>query len=197
MAFHLPRVERLIALVRSSEAGQSVKVLVGGYPFNVDPELWLRVGADGHARDAHEALGVADRLLNLPEPGERKARETYAAEVLAGVVGRQEARQPPAEVAVYDELSRLLRGVSESMRWFNHVIGRHHEHRRVGVVLQDQHRREANTGRSVPLGRLADNRRSRQLRQLAGRCLHELMVGDHKHPLGRHKPIQPIHRLPQ
>jgi signal transduction histidine kinase/ActR/RegA family two-component response regulator len=107
MSFHLPGVERLIGEVRSSEAGRAVKVMVGGYPFNVDPELWRRVGADGHAPDAGEALAVAARLLNLREPGEQTGRKTYPADVLAGVAGRQGAGQPPAEVAAYDELSRL------------------------------------------------------------------------------------------
>jgi signal transduction histidine kinase len=107
MAFHLPAVERLIALVRSSEAGPGVKVMVGGYPFNVDPELWRRVGADGHAGDAGEALDVAKRLLNLQGAGEPRGRKTYSAEMLAGIGRRQEAGRFPAEVAVYDELSRL------------------------------------------------------------------------------------------
>jgi signal transduction histidine kinase/methanogenic corrinoid protein MtbC1/CheY-like chemotaxis protein len=107
MAFHLPGVEQLIAQVRSSEAGQTVKVMVGGYPFNVDPELWRRVGADGHAPDAGEALDVAARLLNLRERNEPAGRKTYPAGMLAGVVRQQEAGQPLAEVATYDELSRL------------------------------------------------------------------------------------------
>ncbi len=107
MAFHLPGVEQLIAQVRSSEACQGVKIMVGGYPFNVDPELWRRVGADGHAGDAGEALDVAARLLNIQEPGERKGRKTYPAEMLAGIGKRQDVRPPPPEVAVYDELSRL------------------------------------------------------------------------------------------
>lgn len=39
-----------------------VKVLVGGYPFNVDLDLWRRIGADGCARDAAEAIELAKRL---------------------------------------------------------------------------------------------------------------------------------------
>ncbi len=107
MTFHLPGVEQLIAQVRSSEACRGVKVMVGGYPFNVDPELWRRVGADGHAPDAGEALDVAARLLNLPEPGERRGRKTYAAGMLVGIGGRPQARPQPPGVAVYDEMSRL------------------------------------------------------------------------------------------
>ena len=116
MTFHLRGVEQLIAQVRSSEACQGVKVMVGGYPFNVDPELWRRVGADGHAGDAGEALDVAARLLNLQQPGERKGRKTYPAGMLAGIGRPQEIRQPPVEVAVYDELSRLNNELLTSQR---------------------------------------------------------------------------------
>jgi signal transduction histidine kinase/ActR/RegA family two-component response regulator len=106
MAFHLPAAEQLIARVRSSEDGQGVKILVGGPPFNVDPELWRRVGADGSAPDAGEALDAAARLLNLQPPGERTGRRIYPADLLAGAAGRQQPPQRP-EAAVYDELSRL------------------------------------------------------------------------------------------
>lgn len=60
LASHVRGVARLIAAVRAESPG--VKVLVGGYPFNVDPELWRRIGADGHARDAAEAIELAKRL---------------------------------------------------------------------------------------------------------------------------------------
>ena len=96
MTFHLASVEQLIALVRSSEAGKGVKVMAGGHPFNVDSELWRRVGADGHAADAGEALDVANRLLNVPEPAERKGRKTYPAGMLAGIGRPQEVRPAPS-----------------------------------------------------------------------------------------------------
>jgi signal transduction histidine kinase/ActR/RegA family two-component response regulator len=108
MAYHLAGVERLIALVRSSEAGRAVKVLVGGPPFNTDPELWRRVGADGHAADAGGALEVAARLLSLPESAERTGRKTYPAGLLAGIGARPEATPAQAgEAAVYSEMTRL------------------------------------------------------------------------------------------
>jgi signal transduction histidine kinase len=104
MPFHLPAVERLIALIRSSETGRELKVLVGGYPFNVDPELWRRVDADGSAADAREALRAADRLLGVPP-------RTGATPVprAAGSAGarRQEPVRARGEVALYTELSRL------------------------------------------------------------------------------------------
>lgn len=62
MTFHVRIVAELIAAVRS-KLGDSVKVLVGGYPFNVEPELWRRIGADGSARDAGEAIALARQLV--------------------------------------------------------------------------------------------------------------------------------------
>ena len=62
MPFHVRAVTDLITAVRS-ELGGRVKVLVGGYPFNVDPELWRRIGADASARDAQEAIDLAARLI--------------------------------------------------------------------------------------------------------------------------------------
>jgi methanogenic corrinoid protein MtbC1 len=67
MAFHVRPVADLIAAVRS-RLGDGVKVLVGGYPFNVDPDLWKRIGADGSARDAMQAIELAERLVGGPFP---------------------------------------------------------------------------------------------------------------------------------
>jgi methanogenic corrinoid protein MtbC1 len=62
MTFHIRAVENLIAMVRASVSSNKVKVLVGGYPFNLEPELWKRIGADAYAKDASEAVAVASRL---------------------------------------------------------------------------------------------------------------------------------------
>jgi methanogenic corrinoid protein MtbC1 len=40
-----------------------VLVLVGGYPFNLAPDLWRRIGADGWAPDAQLAVERAGELL--------------------------------------------------------------------------------------------------------------------------------------
>lgn len=63
MPFHVRAVSDLISEVRASEVGGRVKILVGGYPFAVAPDLWRSVGADAMARDAEESVAVADRLL--------------------------------------------------------------------------------------------------------------------------------------
>lgn len=62
MTFHIRAVENLIAAVRAAEDLKAVKILVGGYPFNVEPELWKRVGADAYAADAADAVAMASSL---------------------------------------------------------------------------------------------------------------------------------------
>lgn len=63
MPFHVRAVSDLIAEARASDVGKRVKILVGGYPFLVVPDLWRSVGADAMARDAEESVAVAGRLL--------------------------------------------------------------------------------------------------------------------------------------
>jgi MerR family transcriptional regulator, light-induced transcriptional regulator len=60
---NLHHVEELIAAVRAVPAAAAPKVLVGGYPFLIAGDLWRRVGADGFAADAREAVTVANKLV--------------------------------------------------------------------------------------------------------------------------------------
>lgn len=62
LAGHVPALAELIRIARDSEAGKRVKILAGGWPFLLDPELWRKVGADGWARDAEEAVALAETL---------------------------------------------------------------------------------------------------------------------------------------
>ena len=55
-------VDELIHRVRAQPACRNVKILVGGYPFLIAPELWERVGADGTAANAQDAIALAGRL---------------------------------------------------------------------------------------------------------------------------------------
>ena len=61
---HVGAVETLIAAVRRRPECAGVHILVGGYPFNVAPMLWRKVGADGFGRDAQEALTIGNRLAS-------------------------------------------------------------------------------------------------------------------------------------
>jgi len=63
MTYHVTMAKELIAAIRAHESCRRVKILIGGLPFNIDPELWRNVGADGYAPDAKKALEVANDLL--------------------------------------------------------------------------------------------------------------------------------------
>lgn len=62
MVFHRSSLENLIQSVRKSEHAEKLKIIVGGYSFIADPNLWKAVGADGSANNAEEAVILANRL---------------------------------------------------------------------------------------------------------------------------------------
>ena len=63
MPRYLPDLEYLIRSVRSDPATAGTKIIVGGYPFRIVPDLWQRIGADAFADTADEAVVIADRLV--------------------------------------------------------------------------------------------------------------------------------------
>lgn len=63
MTFHVEGVVHLIAAVRAEPQLRGTRILVGGYPFNVDPDLWRKVGADGYGASAENSERVARRLF--------------------------------------------------------------------------------------------------------------------------------------
>lgn len=63
MPYHLDAAAALIAALRDVFPPESLRIMVGGYPFNIDQKLWRWVGADGQARDAREAVRTADALV--------------------------------------------------------------------------------------------------------------------------------------
>lgn len=65
MTYHIHKVGELIAAIRSEHRYDEVKILAGGYPFNRDTGLWKKVGADGFARNADEAVEVGKKLLSI------------------------------------------------------------------------------------------------------------------------------------
>lgn len=60
---HISQVRELIQTVRNDSELASIKVLVGGYPFNIEPELWRDVGADEFAMDAGESIIKVNQLF--------------------------------------------------------------------------------------------------------------------------------------
>jgi methanogenic corrinoid protein MtbC1 len=62
MTFYVSAVRELVEQVKAT--GRQVKILVGGYPFNSDPTLWYEIGASGYARNAQEAIRLANQLVD-------------------------------------------------------------------------------------------------------------------------------------
>jgi methanogenic corrinoid protein MtbC1 len=61
MGYHLHAVQELIQSVRLDPRCATLRVMVGGHPFSIDPSLWRTVGADGTAADADAAVALARR----------------------------------------------------------------------------------------------------------------------------------------
>ena len=62
MSYHVGEVAEVIRSLRAGESA-TPRILVGGYPFGVDPDLWRAVGADGCAADAPGAVTLAAQLV--------------------------------------------------------------------------------------------------------------------------------------
>ncbi|MEI8258022.1 MAG: cobalamin-dependent protein [Deltaproteobacteria bacterium] len=62
MAFNFPAVREGIDAARKADRTGRLKVLAGGYQFNIHPELWRTSGADGCADDARGAVAQAEAL---------------------------------------------------------------------------------------------------------------------------------------
>jgi methanogenic corrinoid protein MtbC1 len=68
ITYHVAEAEKLIRAVRSDPACRGVKILVGGYPFNVEPDLAKKIGADGSAANAQSAIALANELTGKIPP---------------------------------------------------------------------------------------------------------------------------------
>lgn len=62
ISYNLAAAEEVIRDIRKDARCSRTKILVGGYPFRIAPDLWKTIGADGYAADAQEAIELADRL---------------------------------------------------------------------------------------------------------------------------------------
>jgi methanogenic corrinoid protein MtbC1 len=66
MSFGLPQIRDLIRAVHAIPAIKPPRIMVGGLPFIINPELSSKVGADATASDARLAVKAAAELF-LPE----------------------------------------------------------------------------------------------------------------------------------
>ncbi len=62
MTFHIETARSIIETLRRS-ANNKTRVWVGGYPFNLSPQLWQNIGADGYAPDAESALQLSQGFV--------------------------------------------------------------------------------------------------------------------------------------
>lgn len=55
------KVKKIRELIASE--GSSTKILVGGAPFLMDPNLWREVGADGFGRSALDSIAIIEKWI--------------------------------------------------------------------------------------------------------------------------------------
>lgn len=63
MTFNINYVRDLINNIKVINGNNKIKIIVGGYPFNLATNLWKKIGADGFAPDALSAILLADNLI--------------------------------------------------------------------------------------------------------------------------------------
>lgn len=59
ITYHVAEIRKIISMARTDKRTADLRIIVGGYPFNIDPDLWRRVGADGHAENALKTVSLA------------------------------------------------------------------------------------------------------------------------------------------
>jgi len=64
MPFDQSMLKNTIAKVKASDPDNKVKIIVGGYALNSSKNLWKKVGADGYAGNAEEAVHLANELVD-------------------------------------------------------------------------------------------------------------------------------------
>lgn len=64
LPIHVSKAMTLINKIRAHTDFTDLKVMVGGYPFLTNPDLWQKVGADAFAQNADQAVSRANALAN-------------------------------------------------------------------------------------------------------------------------------------
>lgn len=60
---NISSVELVIREITRHFGKDRAYIIVGGYPFNLVPDLWKSIGADGYSKDAREAVALCNRLM--------------------------------------------------------------------------------------------------------------------------------------
>ena len=68
MPFHRTGLRELISYIRGHPEANGVKILVGGYALRNSENSWRKLGADGFAPDAEQAVRTANDLLEVGTP---------------------------------------------------------------------------------------------------------------------------------
>jgi len=64
LPMHINKVKELINSIRNMDEFSHLKIMAGGYPFGIVPELEKSVGADATAKNARQAVKTANSMLN-------------------------------------------------------------------------------------------------------------------------------------
>ena len=68
LTLHVGATAELIRILREDPLCTTLPVMVGGGPFNLVPDLWELVGADGHATTAAGAVAMGETLVARAGP---------------------------------------------------------------------------------------------------------------------------------
>jgi len=64
LPIHLSKVAALIKKIRSHRDLANIKIMVGGYSFLTNLDLWKKVDADAFAQNAEQAIAKANEMVN-------------------------------------------------------------------------------------------------------------------------------------
>jgi len=64
MTYHVEKIEQQIEAIRKNMDCRDVKIIVGGYVFNLSDSLWKKIGADGYGKDISDSLVKINNLTH-------------------------------------------------------------------------------------------------------------------------------------
>lgn len=63
VTYHVEEARSIIKFIKNTPSCKNVKIIVGGYPFNISKNLWRTIGADGYSSNAEEACTLVANLI--------------------------------------------------------------------------------------------------------------------------------------